>query len=88
MLRKHISGCQYPEIQLIVLYIQKLSETQLEPSGARKPQRRWVSLDFLFSMPSMGQAESCVTFQHLGDIRSTQPTGLAEGGFEVFKVSA
>ena len=45
------------------------------PSGSQKPQRRWVSLGFLFDVASMEQAESCVNFQGFGNIRSTQPTG-------------
>ena len=45
------------------------------PSGCQKPQRRWVSLGFLFDVASMEQAESCVIFQGFGGIRSTQPTG-------------
>ena len=36
---------------------------------------RWVSLGFLFGVPSLVQAESCVSFQGFGSIRSTQPTG-------------
>ena len=29
-------------------------------------QKRWVSLGFLFGVPSLGRAESCVTFQRFG----------------------
>ena len=33
-----MSVCQYPQIQPVVIYIQKRRETQLQTSGARKPQ--------------------------------------------------
>ncbi len=45
----------------------------LSPSGARKPQRRWVSLGFPLGVPPMVRVESCVTFQDLGV--SVQPIG-------------
>ncbi|MCY4553911.1 MAG: hypothetical protein OXC79_09575 [Candidatus Poribacteria bacterium] len=59
-----------------------------KPSGSREPQRRWVSLGFLFDVASMGQPESCVPFQGFGSIRSTQPTGLGDrGGYFFFKLT-
>ncbi len=40
-------------------------------TNAQKPQRRWVSLGFLFGVLSLVWVESCVTFQRFGNIRST-----------------
>ena len=74
MVRKRMLVRQDPQIQLVVIYLQKLSETQLKP-GARKPQMRWVSLGFLFGVASLVRVGCCVSFQRFGGIRSTQPTG-------------
>ena len=68
-IQKEIIFCQVPPH--IVIYIQKLNETQLQPSA-----RCWVSLCFLFDVAPMRTAEGCATFQGFGCIRSTQPTGL------------
>ena len=70
-----MSVCQYPQIRPVAIYIQKRRETQLDPLRCRETAKCWVSLGFLFDTPSMEEAESCVTFQRFGSLRSTQPTG-------------
>ncbi|MDE0686106.1 MAG: hypothetical protein OXI63_24535 [Candidatus Poribacteria bacterium] len=74
--RKQMSGCQYLEIQLVVLYIQKRSETQLHT--LRVPETAKV---LGFSLLSVWRAVYGVGwvlcyFSAFWGIRSTQPTGL------------
>ncbi len=69
---------QYSQTQLVVLYIQKRSETQLENLRCPETAKALGFSRFLFGVPFTVQAEFCVTFQRFGNIRSTQPTGLNE----------
>ena len=73
--------CQIPLNPIVSGYAQKCSETQLEHSGARIPQRRWVFLGFLFDVVSMGRLSLVLLFSVLG-----YPFNPTYGTIRFFKI--